>query len=204
MGQPAADTDSKSIPPDQARPPEPERSAPAPTGAGLAPGKTEQEPNSAPAPAPAAPEPTAEPKAAGESKGAWLVVARQRPWQIPRNLEVPEFLENGIAFIWQEKPKSVNTDLATIEFVVNKTGVVVLGESWKIQGNDGGWKETAMTREKLIEQGWAPCGTIQWPPVPAEETQEVHLLQKVCKKGEVYKIRTNKYWPPYVFVPPIK
>ena len=82
-----------------------------------------------------------------------------------------------------------------LEFEVKRGGVVYLITSTGYQGNRfGGWYEERVSKADLVRLGWTEAGPCPW------KTSET-ILRKTIKKGETYRIRTNKYSPPGLVIP---
>lgn len=127
--------------------------------------------------------------------GAVIAVTGQVPTPIGNDPKAPRQLWGGTKFVWASEPKSVDVRLGVLEFAVGKTGVVYLVPDWEYQGgNDGKWDAERLSREQLQQQGWQYFGP--WPG-----NEKLSAFRKLCKAGESYRIRTNKYWPPAVLTP---
>lgn len=135
--------------------------------------------------------------------GAVVSVAKCRPVPIEpkgRDKLPPEFL-GGTEFEWISPPKSAQIENGELNFTVEKSGWVYLAAYWYYEGNNsGGWLDTRLTKDQLIERGWQHLGLCPWDGAPPEKP--VELFRKFCNAGETYSIRTNKYGPPALFTPP--
>lgn len=64
---------------------------------------------------------------------------------------------------------------------------------WGGGGNlSGGWFNECKTRDDLLRAGWKEAATL---PLGG---QEWTLFWRQCRKGESFRIRTEKYLPPIV------
>jgi formylglycine-generating enzyme required for sulfatase activity len=102
---------------------------------------------------------------------------------------IPEHLRG--ASTWDFPAKVTTSEKnAVLRFNVLQGGEVFLIAHWKYQGNtSGNWYKERLTKKKLIAQGWQDLGPCAWD-------QESFLFKKTVEQGEMYVIRTNKYWPP--------
>jgi hypothetical protein len=138
--------------------------------------------------------------ASAASNGAAITVARMTPIPIEVGPKIIPELRGGTRFDWLETPTAVNVDLGRLEFTVQNTGWVYLVADWSYEGNDSGdWKNEAKSKDQLISEGWDHLGPCPWSE---SVDKPLELFRKVCKEGETYTIRVNKYWPPLAFVPP--
>jgi hypothetical protein len=128
--------------------------------------------------------------------GAKITVSGMKPVPIVSSPNLAKELVGGTRFDWINVPTSVNIDLGALEFKVEKSGAVYLLADWSHQGSGGGWTDERLTKEQLVAKGWEPLG-----PCPWDEKKEVELFRKICKEGESYRVRVNKYWPPLPLLP---
>lgn len=129
-------------------------------------------------------------------RGAVISVVRKVSTPLGDDPNLPLELRGGTTFNWRTKPGGANIKNGVLEFTVEETGVVYLNCSWKYEGNSsGGWYQERLTREQLAKQGWEDLGPCPW-------NKDRILFRKLCKEGEQYAIRVNKYGPPGVLLPP--
>lgn len=130
--------------------------------------------------------------------GAVLKVEGMEPTPFKTEEKHPDELRGGTFYTWPVKPAGAAVERGELRFTVVETGVVYLIGNWGKQGSGGEWTKTALSKEQLIQRGWEPLGECAWSKIngfPGE------LFRKVCKQGETYSLRTNKYWPPEALVP---
>ncbi len=81
------------------------------------------------------------------------------------------------------------------QFTVEGNGIVLMAVSprYKGGGNAGGnWKPDCISRDELLGNGWHEAGTL---PI---HSLDFPLYWRNCKKGETFKIRTEKYLAPVI------
>ena len=82
-----------------------------------------------------------------------------------------------------------------------ESGYLYMAINYSYQGNaSGGWTAERWSKQQFKDAGWSPVeGEIEGP---SGNDQQVHeLVGKHVKKGEVYKLRCNKYMPPFPIEP---
>ena len=93
-------------------------------------------------------------------------------------------------------------DNGVADFDVIKDGIIFLACNFDYQGNSSGnWVNTRWTKEQFIENGWTkvPPKQLGGVLVSAGGKEQV-IFKKQVKRGENYRLRCNKYEPPYVIV----
>lgn len=130
-----------------------------------------------------------------QSDGAILNVSRMEQIEFGRPNELPGNVERAWTFQFNPKPTSADIRNGVLEFSVEKDGIVYLVTSTQYEGNRyGGWYEERLTKDDLIELGWADLGECPWRPKES-------LMVREVRAGERYRIRTNKYGPPQLIIP---
>ncbi|HSI34674.1 MAG TPA: hypothetical protein VK986_13890 [Tepidisphaeraceae bacterium] len=117
------------------------------------------------------------------------------------NWALPEGLKKSKLQIYSKVKKDQGQEGMT-EFRVTKAGTILVACNWEYQGNDGGgWKATRMTQQQFVEQGWriVPVEQLGGPLMLGKFTQVV--FSREVREGETYKLRCNKYDPPFVILP---
>jgi len=96
--------------------------------------------------------------------------------------------------------KPERDQLGVAEFRVIEDGYVLLACNFDYQGNrSGGWTEETLTKEEFKWMGWKE---IRKPKklggalIQSDKRVQTMFLKKVYK-GEYFKLRCNKYDPPY-------
>ncbi|MEM7009931.1 MAG: hypothetical protein AAF585_00480 [Verrucomicrobiota bacterium] len=112
---------------------------------------------------------------------------------------------------WVEIPKQFEAKKATIfrpdrnqlgvaEFRVRGDGYVILACHFGYQGNSsGGWTEDRLSKEELERIGWKELGKAKklgGNLVQSDNRTQTIFYKKVFR-GEYFKLRCNKYDPPY-------
>jgi hypothetical protein len=128
----------------------------------------------------------ATPLVAGTEKKGWLKVPTQFT-QYKAVVYVPSADTNGVA-----------------DITVTGDGYLILACNYDYQGNQSGdWKKDVWDERKFKSKGWNVLGKteIEGQLINGENRTQVLFLKKV-KKGEVLKLRCNKYNPPYPILVP--
>lgn len=121
------------------------------------------------------------------------VVSKDTPsgekW-VPAWFDVPKGMEE----LQFTKPKAYQGSLA---FTIEKAGKVLLAvpqQDWGNRSLSGGpWKDEVQSREQLKSMGWNEVQSLNG--------DRYLLLQRDCKAGETFTIRTKKYDMPILFIP---
>jgi len=133
------------------------------------------------------------------SAGAKISVAGAKPTAIGEDPAFPSALRGGTKFDWIDPPGQGRVDVGALEFHVEESGWVYLTADWNYQGNaDGNWQAERLSKEQLIAKGWEPLGLCPWTD---NRERPIEMLRKLCRQGESYRVRVNKYVPPLPFVP---
>ena len=119
---------------------------------------------------------------------------------IEKLADYPEWLSG--ATIYACVGRSIMNGL--VEFEVLESGYLFLAVNFSYQGNaSGGWTNERWHKQDFINNGWTFVEeTINGPSANDQRTHE--LCGKVVKKGEIYRIRCNKYMPPFPIESPVK
>ena len=117
------------------------------------------------------------------------------PFKIPAPGITPSgFPERALRFRWDVVPTAVDIKLGAAKISVERGGAVFIEATWEYEGNKrGGWYEQRLTRSRLLATGWTSLGPCPW-------ASKSELFRKEFRDGETASIRTNKYWPPFVYV----
>jgi WD40 repeat protein len=102
--------------------------------------------------------------------------------------EVPPWLQNR-SFHFKDKQAGFT------HFSVQAQGIVLMAVSPRFKGGGnaaGNWKPECVSKEEFLRDGWHEVGTLpihnaDWP-----------LYWRECKKGESFKLRTEKYLAPII------
>mgnify|MGYP006114292969 CR=1 FL=1 len=79
------------------------------------------------------------------------------------------------------------------DFDVSKSGRVFLALNYDYQGNgSGNW-----TEDRLMARGWA---RVRGAELLGWNNRSYFNFTRVCTKGEHFRLRCNKYEPPYVIM----
>jgi hypothetical protein len=107
---------------------------------------------------------------------------------------IPEELHGAQIAEYATRPRT-DVKNGVLNFTVHRKGLAYLQVNYGYQGNrSGGWYEERLTREQLVQRGWEDLGECPW-------NKDLLLFKKVLEPGE-YRIRTNKYSPPRLIIPP--
>lgn len=136
-----------------------------------------------------APQPAAE--------GANVQVAHMREVANGTDSRLPKELSDGTRFEWLQPAHADETN-ATLNVKVIDEGWLYLAAHWRNEGSAGSWKEHALSRDQLIASGWEDRGDSS---LEEPGGAPYALFRKRVAAGEELQIRTNKYWPPKLFVP---
>lgn len=108
---------------------------------------------------------------------------------------VPDILTKNNAVIYMPKDKHQGV----ADFKVLADGYLILACNYDYQGNKGGtWDDEDWDARKFKTKGWSEIGknALGSPLVSGENRQQV-LFSKQVRKGETYRLRCNKYDPPF-------
>lgn len=120
-------------------------------------------------------------------------VDNEKGWQ-----RVPDAFKRHRAAIYMGTGK----DNGVADFEVTKDGTIFLACNYSYQGNSSGdWDETRWTKEQFIQDGWTEVSQDQLGGLLVRVNgREQVIFMKQVKRGEKYRLRCNKYEPPYVIV----
>ena len=111
-------------------------------------------------------------------------------------IEVPKRFKSRGATVYA--PEGGNPGVA--EFRVIQDGYVLLACNFDYQGNEsGGWKDDALTRDEFRRMGWREIRKpkkIGGALIKGDRRVQT-LFYKRVYRGENFKLRCNKYDPPY-------
>jgi hypothetical protein len=125
-----------------------------------------------------------------------LTASEESGWE-----RVPPALEKRPAYIHSDREDTYN-GVADID--VTRDGILLVACNYGDQGNGGGdWDEKRWTKEQFIENGWTlvPDEDLGGVLVKKGGREQVVFLKHV-KNGENYRLRCNKYDPPFAIVFP--
>ena len=125
------------------------------------------------------------PLVASEAKDAW-----QR---------IPTALSQRRAIIYSGRS---GRDGGVADLKVTRTGVLLLACNFSYQGNAGGdWKEKRWTKEQFQEHGWRLIDSADLGGALVKgDGREQDVFMKQVQEGEEFRIRCNKYDPPFAIV----
>ena len=84
------------------------------------------------------------------------------------------------------------------DFKVTRGGQVYLALNYDYQGNNGGgWTEERWMPEDFMAAGWAQVRGVQ---MVAWSNRTYMIFTRQAEKGEQFRLRCNKYEPPYVIL----
>lgn len=99
------------------------------------------------------------------------------------------------ASIYATPPTGAN---GTADFRVTRGGQVYLALNYDYQGNSGGgWTEERWMPEDFMAAGWAQVRGAQ---MVAWNNRTYSIFTRKLEKGEQFRLRCNKYEPPYVIL----
>jgi len=106
---------------------------------------------------------------------------------------VPEILVGASIYTREVRPSN-----GVADFTVTKSGRIFLALNYDYQGNSsGGWTNERLSAGQFMARGWAQvrgAKLISW------NNRTYPLFTRVCKEGEHFRLRCNKYEPPYAIV----
>lgn len=108
---------------------------------------------------------------------------------------IPTALENKGATIYS--PTASTNGVADIE--VSADGYLLLACNWDYQGNQSGeWEKERWTESKFKAKGWSRLSKNELGgELVKNDNRAQTLFFKKVKKGEKFRLRCNKYDPPY-------
>ena len=125
------------------------------------------------------------PLVASEAKDAW-----QR---------IPTAFSQRRAIIYSGRS---GRDGGVADFKVTRAGVLFMAGNVSYQGNAGGdWKEKRWTKKQFEEHGWRLIDSADLGGVLVKgDGREQDVFMKQVQEGEEFRIRCNKYDPPFAIV----
>ncbi len=104
---------------------------------------------------------------------------------------IPDYLHGAVVYAGTRKPGR------TVDFTVDKGGIVVMAASWDYDGNkSGGWYETRTTKQSLKRDGWVDLGSMSL--ALGGKDHQYTLFGRTVESGETFQYHTRKYNPPFV------
>ena len=93
--------------------------------------------------------------------------------------------------------------VGVVEFSVDGSGFVLLACNYSYQGNSSGdWTDKRWTAEQFVENGWTMLAVEETGgPLVWKHKREQVLFARFLNEGETYRLRCNKYDPPFVIIP---
>ncbi len=115
---------------------------------------------------------------------------------------------------WQRVPKNLTMRPAVIlagrtgrdggvaDFRVTRSGVLLLACNFSYQGNSSGdWKEKRWTKEQFQDHGWRLLDPAELGGLLIKgDGREQDVFMKEVTEGDEFRLRCNKYDPPFVIV----
>ena len=102
-------------------------------------------------------------------------------------------------------PKNKHNGIA--EITVQADGYLFLACNYSNQGNSGGgWQKERWTAKQFVQNGWRHLtndetgGVLQKAKMDKRPDRQFEIFVKFVKKGEAFRLRCNKYEPPYPIV----
>ena len=84
------------------------------------------------------------------------------------------------------------------DFELTKNGRIFLALNYDYQGNgSGNWTEDRLLAGQFMARGWA---RVRGAEMVAWNNFSFSIFTRVCEKGEHFRLRCNKYEPPYVIM----
>lgn len=126
----------------------------------------------------------------------WLTASEESGWE-----RVPPALRKRPALVHSDRENEHN-GVADID--VTRDGILLVACNYGYQGNNSGdWDEKRWTKEQFVENGWTlvPDKDLGGVLVKKGGREQVVFMRHV-KKGENYRLRCNKYDPPFAIVFP--
>ena len=93
-------------------------------------------------------------------------------------------------------------DGGVADFTVTRSGLLLLACNFSYQGNaSGDWKEKRWTKEQFQEAGWRSIDPAELGGVLVKgDGREQDVFVREVRQGEEFRLRCNKYDPPFVIV----
>ena len=156
---------------------------------------TTSQPPEVPPPAPI-PSEAPQPPEIPASQGAVLAIKNMTATPVPavQQSKMPSELRPAVAY-WFTKRVSASEQHACVEIRVEQEGWLYLAPTWDLEGNQSwNWREEQMLEKEILGLGFEKVGKCEW-----RTEHNYTLFKKLVKKGDEYRIRTNKYWPPLIY-----
>lgn len=113
--------------------------------------------------------------------------------RIPKE-SIPDIIKGGVCYVRERQGVTV--------IHVHEDSTVYVGASWVNDGNNlGDWVIERWLKEDFMENGWKPLQTLPMWVIGVKDTQPHTLFVRHCKAGESFRLRTRKYFAPYVILP---
>jgi hypothetical protein len=93
-------------------------------------------------------------------------------------------------------------DGGVADFRVTRSGVLLLACNFSYQGNSSGdWKEKRWTKEQFQDHGWRLLDPAELGGLLIKgDGREQDVFMKEVTEGDEFRLRCNKYDPPFVIV----
>jgi hypothetical protein len=106
---------------------------------------------------------------------------------------VPEILLGALIYTGDWKRSN-----GVADFKVTQSGRIFLALNYDYQGNgSGNWTEDRLLAGQFMARGWAQ---VRGAEMVAWNNRSFSIFTRVCEQGEHFRLRCNKYEPPYVIV----
>jgi serine/threonine protein kinase len=144
----------------------------------------------------------------------WAMIAASSARIDSATLEPVPLVASAETGGWQRIPSAVfqrgaviysgrtGRDGGVADFKVARAGTLLLACNFSYQGNAGGdWKEKRWTKEQFQEHGWQLIDPADLGGVLVKgDGREQDVFMKQVRQGEEFRLRCNKYDPPFVIV----
>ncbi len=113
---------------------------------------------------------------------------------------VPELFKKHKAVIYSREGRNGSNGVLDIE--IEKDGVLIVACNYSYQGNSsGGWQKERWTAQQFQNNGWTQINNEDLGGQLIQGNgKDFVLFAKKVEKGEKYRLRCNKYQPPYPIV----
>lgn len=110
-------------------------------------------------------------------------------------IKIPKALKQHRATIFRPD----DDQLGVLEFTVLETGYMLIACNYDYQGNASGeWKDEVSDQRALKKKGWNVLSNAKLGGALVQSDERAQILfYKRVEKGDTYRLRCNKYDPPY-------